>query len=149
MSRLTRGHMRFLPVRGYHPLWRTFPDPSGSYACATGLVRFRSPLLSESRLMSFPPGTEMFHFPGFAFATYVFSCKYRLTVGFPIRTFTDQSLIAAPRDLSQRTTSFIASDRLGIHKMHLDKRYAVTLSCSDSLYASCFRSVSLRLHLTA
>jgi hypothetical protein len=32
----------------------------------TGLVRFRSPLLTESRLMSFPPGTEMFHFPGFA-----------------------------------------------------------------------------------
>ncbi len=24
---------------------------------ATGLVRFRSPLLTESRLMSFPPGT--------------------------------------------------------------------------------------------
>jgi hypothetical protein len=34
---------------------------------ATGLVRVRSPLLTESRLMSFPPGTEMFHFPGFAF----------------------------------------------------------------------------------
>ena len=24
---------------------------------ATGLIRFRSPLLAESRLMSFPPGT--------------------------------------------------------------------------------------------
>ena len=33
---------------------------------AAGLVRFRSPLLSESLLMSFPPGTEMFQFPGFA-----------------------------------------------------------------------------------
>ena len=33
---------------------------------ATGLVRVRSPLLAESRLMSFPPGTEMFQFPGFA-----------------------------------------------------------------------------------
>ena len=31
-----------------------------------GYVRFRSPLLSESRLLSFPPGTEMVHFPGFA-----------------------------------------------------------------------------------
>jgi hypothetical protein len=40
---------------------------------ATGLVRVRSPLLTESRLMSFPPGTEMFHFPGFALYTYVFS----------------------------------------------------------------------------
>ena len=26
--------------------------------------------------MSFPPGTEMFQFPGFAFMTYVFSHKY-------------------------------------------------------------------------
>ncbi len=33
---------------------------------ATGLVRVRSPLLTESRLMSFPLGTEMFHFPRFA-----------------------------------------------------------------------------------
>lgn len=31
-----------------------------------GLFRVRSPLLTESRLMSFPPGTEMFQFPGFA-----------------------------------------------------------------------------------
>jgi hypothetical protein len=40
-------------------------------------------------------------------------------VGFPIRKFTDQSLFAAPRDLSQRTTSFIASQRQGIHRMPL------------------------------
>ena len=31
-----------------------------------GLFRVRSPLLAESRLISFPPGTEMFQFPGFA-----------------------------------------------------------------------------------
>src|SRR5208282_912611 len=31
-----------------------------------GLFRFRSPLLSESRLIYFPPGTEMVHFPGLA-----------------------------------------------------------------------------------
>ncbi len=30
------------------------------------LFPVRSPLLGESRLISFPPGTEMFHFPGFA-----------------------------------------------------------------------------------
>ena len=38
-------------------------------ACAEpgfGLFRFRSPLLSESRFLFFPPGTEMVHFPGFA-----------------------------------------------------------------------------------
>ena len=30
------------------------------------LFPFRSPLLWESRLISFPAGTEMFHFPAFA-----------------------------------------------------------------------------------
>ncbi len=30
------------------------------------LIPVRSPLLRESRLISLPPGTEMFHFPGFA-----------------------------------------------------------------------------------
>ena len=38
----------------------------------TGLVRVRSPLLAESRLMSFPLGTEMFQFPRFASSNYGF-----------------------------------------------------------------------------
>ena len=40
-------------------------------------------------------------------------------MGFPIRKFTDQSLFAAPHDLSQRTTSFFASQRQGIHQIPL------------------------------
>ena len=40
-------------------------------------------------------------------------------VGFPIRKFLDQSLFAAPHDLSQRTTSFIASQHQGIHRIPL------------------------------
>ena len=44
-------------LRGYHPLWLTFPDDSDLKKQATGLVRVRSPLLAESRLISFPPGT--------------------------------------------------------------------------------------------
>jgi len=39
---------------------------------AAGLVRVRSPLLAESRLMSFPPATEMFQFAGFASPPYGF-----------------------------------------------------------------------------
>ena len=31
-----------------------------------GLLRVRSPLLAQSFLLSFPPGTKMFQFPGFA-----------------------------------------------------------------------------------
>src|SRR5271166_7199770 len=45
--------------------------------------------------------------------------QQRSKVGFPIRKFTDQSLFAAPHDLSQRTTSFIASQRQGIHRIPL------------------------------
>ena len=70
---LLEDHTEPLPVRGCHPLWPAFPDRSGYRPRATGLVRVRSPLLAESRLMSFPPGTEMFQFPGFASAAYGFS----------------------------------------------------------------------------
>ena len=67
---------RYLRIRGYHPLWPDFPDRSAYPQLTTGLLRVRSPLLAESLLMSFPPGTEMFQFPGFASTTYVFSCRY-------------------------------------------------------------------------
>ena len=40
-------------------------------------------------------------------------------VGFPIRKSADQSFFAAPRGLSQRSTSFVASQRQGIHQMPL------------------------------
>ena len=63
-------------IRGCHPLWRRFPAASpilpgamprsrdpGEQAPRFGLVRFRSPLLAQSRLISVPQGTEMFHFP--------------------------------------------------------------------------------------
>ena len=51
--------------------------------------------------------------------------KIPLRVGFPIRKSSDQSLFATPRSLSQRTTSFIASQRQGIHRMPL--RHLITL----------------------
>ena len=41
----------------------TTPTPQGG---RFGLYRFRSPLLSASRLISLPRGTEMFQFPRFA-----------------------------------------------------------------------------------
>jgi hypothetical protein len=108
---------RSLRIRGYHPLRPAFPCRSTSILKATGLFRVRSPLLAESLLMSFPPGTEMFQFPGFASYAYVFSARYPKGVGCPIRTLWDQSLLAAPPELSQRATSFIASWCQGIHRM--------------------------------
>ena len=65
-----------LRIRGYHPLWPDFPDRSTYLLKTTGLFRVRSPLLAESLLMSVPPGTEMFQFPGFASHAYVFSIRY-------------------------------------------------------------------------
>ena len=41
--------------------------------------------------------------------------------GFPIRKSTDQRVLAPPRSLSQRATSFIASVRQGIHQMPLKR----------------------------
>ena len=56
-------------VTHYGPSFQMLPVPNSK---TTGLVRVRSPLLTESRLMSFPPATEMFQFAGFASLSYVF-----------------------------------------------------------------------------
>ena len=69
-------------VRACHPLWSRFPACSAMHharyrrrsynpgRCQRqprfGLMRVRSPLLAQSFLLSFPPGTKMFQFPGFA-----------------------------------------------------------------------------------
>ena len=65
-----------LHIRGCHPLWPDFPDRSAYLVSTTGLFRVRSSLLAESRLMSFPPGTEIFQFPGFASPHYGFMWRY-------------------------------------------------------------------------
>ncbi len=83
MPRPTRGSLEALRLRGYHPLWPAFPDRSASLPRTTGLLPVRSPLLAESLLMSFPPGTEMFQFPGFASRPYGFRPGYPKRGGFP------------------------------------------------------------------
>ncbi len=66
------------------------PQPPIGNACGLtptefGLLPVRSPLLGESRLLSFPRGTEMFQFPRFASGTYGFSDGYASITsrGFP------------------------------------------------------------------
>ena len=54
---LLESATRYRSVRGFHPLWPDFPAGSGLTRRSAGLIRFRSPLLAESRLISFPPGT--------------------------------------------------------------------------------------------
>jgi hypothetical protein len=107
-------------IRGYHPLSPAFPCRSGkSMAKTCRLFRFRSPLLSESRLMSFPRATEMFQFTRFASLPYVFRQRYPCGWVSPFGNLRITANLPAPRSLSQAITSFIACNRLGIHHMHL------------------------------
>jgi hypothetical protein len=87
-----------------------------------GLFRFRSPLLTESRLLSLPVGTEMFHFPTFpphtlcvqVWVTGHDSCRVS-----PFGNPRIKAQSAAPRGLSQPLTSFIGSWCQGIHRAPL------------------------------
>ena len=47
------------------------PKPTGHMVERFGLIPVRSPLLGESRLLSFPEGTEMFHFPSLSSLGYL------------------------------------------------------------------------------
>ncbi len=86
------------------------------------LIRFRSPLLTESQLFSLPVGTEMFHFP--TFPPHRLYIQQRVTphnwcwvspFGHPRIT----ARLTAPRGLSRPTTSFIGSWYQGIHRTPL------------------------------
>ena len=100
-----------------------------------GLFRVRSPLLTESRLFSFPVGTEMFHFPTFPPTAL---CVQAEVAGhdsgiFRVSLFGDPRIRAwlpAPRGLSQVPTSFFGSWCLGIHRLHL------VACCSTKMLAS-------------
>ena len=96
-----------------------------------GLFPVRSPLLRESRLIFFPSGTEMFHFPEFAPCN--LSLQLQVT-GYDSRRvtpFRDPRLtgcLAPPRGLSQLTTSFFAFRRQGIHPMLLSTCFSKRIS---------------------
>jgi hypothetical protein len=110
-----------LQIRGYHPLRPAFPDrsPEGA-AKSRWLFPFRSPLLWESRLISFPPATEMFQFTGFALPTLCIQMGVTLAGRVsPFGHLRINARLPAPRSFSQVATSFIACNRLGIHHMHL------------------------------
>ena len=61
-------------------------------------------------------------------------------MGFPIRISTDQRLFAPSRSFSQRTTSFIASYRQGIHQMPLSHLIALISNAHPVLRPAKFRS---------
>src|SRR5215208_4019446 len=135
-------------LRGCHPLWPAFPGRStnraqspcclcrdnwmalqpdtynaGRLAYASfGLVPFRSPLLGESRLISFPEGTEMFQFPSFATPGLCIQPGLHRSYSMPVSRFGDPRINAClrlPAAYRSFATSFIASWCLGIHRVPL------------------------------
>ena len=97
------------------------PTPPRGKPLDFGLFRFRSPLLTESHSLSFPPLTEMFHFSGCRSAWTMNSSRSHWVHqwGFPIRRSPGQRLLPSHRGLSQVTASFIASQHQGIHLVPL------------------------------
>ena len=78
------------------------------------LVPFRSPLLRESLLLSFPLVTKMFQFTRFALSSLLNSRSSSRS--FLIRVFSDQNLLPVPRNISSVATPFIASEHQGIRR---------------------------------
>lgn len=86
------------------------------------LFRFRSPLLTESRLFSLPAGTEMFHFPAFpphALCVQAWVTPHDWGRVSPFGNPWISARLTAPQGLSQSPTSFIGSWCQGIHRMPL------------------------------
>ena len=139
-----------LPLRDSHPLRHRFPtawrSSLFSYCAAIrqndskapttphtqplpgitrirfSLIRFRSPLLTESRLLSLPAGTEMFHFPTFPPNTLYIQVRVTGHISSRVSPFGHPRITArlpAPRGLSQAPTSFIGSWCQGIHRAPL------------------------------
>jgi hypothetical protein len=106
----------------------TAPQPPTHNPCRVStcmrfsLLRFRSPLLSESQLFSLPTGTEMFHFPAFPPHTLYIQVQVTGHDSSWVPPFGHPRINArlpTPQGLSQAPTSFIGSRCQGIHHVPL------------------------------
>ena len=153
-----------LHVPGYYRLWPGFPTCSATrefgnssvvrqnhqddpttpitqrlpawHVIGLGYDPFRSPLLGVSLLLSLPPGTEMFQFPGFPVPA--LCVQTGLTGHDPSRVspFGDPRIdgsLTPPLGLSQSRTSFIGSRCQGIHRAPIT---TCRTRCSRSLWSS-------------
>src|SRR5258705_9441614 len=104
------------------PLGPTTPNRQRHQALPPARFRlfpFRSPLLRESLLFSFPRGTEMFQFPRFPLPVLCVQTGVTPHDGCWVSPFgypRIEAWSAAPRGFSQPPTSFIGSRRQGIHR---------------------------------
>lgn len=129
VSRVTQesvaGHFRFR-LQDFHSLWSTIPNCSATLhesrstvlqppdKSGFGLFPFRSSLTQGISVISFPPGTKIFQFPGCP-VRFDRTLRYRYRRGFPIRTSPDQRFLTAPRRFSQPDASFFGTHCQGIH----------------------------------
>ena len=86
------------------------------------LIRFRSPLLTESLVISFPRVTEMFQFTRYPTSRYLdlsvaFATRYPDLLGMDcsIRKPPDRRIITPPRRISLLYASFLGMSAQGIH----------------------------------
>ena len=110
--------MRFLTAWPAGRRTHTLPQPPDRNPCRVhtrsrfSLLRFRSPLLSESLLFSLPMGTEMFHFPTFPPHTLYIQARVTGHDSSWVTPFGHPRITArlpTPQGLSQAPTSFIGS----------------------------------------
>ena len=104
------------------PTMQLLPDITHGWF---SLFRFRSPLLTESRLFSLPVGTEMFHFPTFPLPALYIQAGVTGSPKGPsgVSPFGNPRIkvrLSTPRGLSQITTSFFGSRCQGIHRLLLE-----------------------------
>ena len=103
-------------LKGLHLLRLSFQSHSAAFhcpflrsfnpgSCRFGLLPFRSPLLRESLLFSFPPGTEMFQFPGF-YSHHLY-IQWRMTEAFPSAGFPHS-------DTRDSLTVYVSSRRFAV-----------------------------------
>src|SRR3979409_1657872 len=84
------------------------------------LIRFRSPLLTESLLFSLPAGTEMVHFPAFpptSLCVQLAVTPHDWCRATPFGHLGITGRLTAPPVLSRPPTSFIGSWCQGIHRV--------------------------------
>src|SRR6201986_1325373 len=103
-----------------------------------GLFPFRSPLLRESRLLSLPAGTEMFHFPALpppALCVQAGATGHYTRQVSPFGNPRIEVWLPTPRGLSQAPTSFFGSWCQGIHRAPLIT-WQLLMRCSRPLCSS-------------
>ncbi len=149
------------PLRDSHPLWSRFPTRSSSVrffsACPTtpertntpwfGLLPFRSPLLRESRLISFRRATEMFQFTrcppdGLCVQPPVSRHHSGWVAPFGISRFI--ACMQLPLNVSPVSASFFGFKRQGIHLVLCLACSHVSALATRSRVSCVFSSVSTR-----